>query len=93
MLEKQQLNIKDALAELWRIHAGVSAEIIRIDRKGLRPRPTRPAFKWCNPQKNKEYLNPEDRLRAVRARSPGLSFFSLLYVYVNWGYYTRSRKR
>jgi len=31
MLEKQQLNIKHALAELWRIHAGLSAEIIHID--------------------------------------------------------------
>ena len=31
MLEKQQLQIKDALAELWRIHAGLSAEIISID--------------------------------------------------------------
>lgn len=26
-LERQQLSIKDALAELWRIHAGLSAEI------------------------------------------------------------------
>jgi hypothetical protein len=33
MLEKQQLGIKDALAELWRIHAGLSAEIIRMDWK------------------------------------------------------------
>jgi DNA-binding transcriptional MerR regulator len=33
MLEKQQLNIKEALAELWRIHAGLSAEIIRVDFK------------------------------------------------------------
>jgi DNA-binding transcriptional MerR regulator len=33
MLEKQQLTIKDALAELWRIHAGLSAEIIRGDWK------------------------------------------------------------
>jgi DNA-binding transcriptional MerR regulator len=32
-LEKQQAQIKDALAELWRIHSGLSAEIIRIDRK------------------------------------------------------------
>jgi DNA-binding transcriptional MerR regulator len=31
LLEKQQFNIKNALAELWRIHAGLSAEIIRID--------------------------------------------------------------
>src|SRR5262249_51982595 len=31
MLEKQQLNIKHALAELWRIHAGLPAEIIQID--------------------------------------------------------------
>jgi DNA-binding transcriptional MerR regulator len=33
MLEKQQLGIKEALAELWRIHAGLSAEIIRVDFK------------------------------------------------------------
>jgi DNA-binding transcriptional MerR regulator len=32
VLEKQQLNIKAALAELWRIHAGLSAEIVRLDR-------------------------------------------------------------
>jgi DNA-binding transcriptional MerR regulator len=32
ILEKQQLNIKAALAELWRIHAGLSAEIVRLDR-------------------------------------------------------------
>jgi DNA-binding transcriptional MerR regulator len=32
LLEKQQLNIKAALAELWRIHAGLSAEIVRLDR-------------------------------------------------------------
>jgi DNA-binding transcriptional MerR regulator len=31
LLEKQQLNLKGALAELWRIHAGLSAEIIRRD--------------------------------------------------------------
>ena len=29
ILEKQQLEIKAALAELWRIHAGLSAEVIR----------------------------------------------------------------
>jgi DNA-binding transcriptional MerR regulator len=32
LLEKQQLNIKTALTELWRIHAGLSAEIVRLDR-------------------------------------------------------------
>jgi DNA-binding transcriptional MerR regulator len=32
VLEKQQLEIKAALAELWRIHAGLSAEVIRLDR-------------------------------------------------------------
>lgn len=37
MLEKQQLNIKDALAELWRIHAGLSAEIVRADWKDGHP--------------------------------------------------------
>jgi hypothetical protein len=37
MLEKQQLNIKDALAELWRIHAGLSAEMIRMDWKDGAP--------------------------------------------------------
>ena len=37
MLEKQQLGIKDALDELWRIHAGLSAEIIRIDQKDCAP--------------------------------------------------------
>jgi DNA-binding transcriptional MerR regulator len=37
MLEKQQLNIKDALAELWRIHAGLSAEMIRMDWKDGQP--------------------------------------------------------
>jgi DNA-binding transcriptional MerR regulator len=31
ILEKQQLEVKAALAELWRIHAGLSAEVIRID--------------------------------------------------------------
>jgi DNA-binding transcriptional MerR regulator len=31
ILEKQQLEIKAALAELWRIHAGLSAEVIRVD--------------------------------------------------------------
>jgi DNA-binding transcriptional MerR regulator len=31
LLEKQQLGIRSALAELWRIHAGLSAEIIRRD--------------------------------------------------------------
>ena len=31
VLEKQQLEIKAALAELWRIHAGLSAEVIRVD--------------------------------------------------------------
>jgi DNA-binding transcriptional MerR regulator len=34
MLEKQQLTIKDALAELWRIHAGLSADIVRVDWEG-----------------------------------------------------------
>jgi DNA-binding transcriptional MerR regulator len=29
LLEKQQLSLKAALAELWRIHAGLSAEIVR----------------------------------------------------------------
>jgi len=38
-LEKQQLTIKDALAELWRIHAGLSAEIIRIDRRDSMSQP------------------------------------------------------
>ena len=32
LLEKQKRNIKAALGELWRIHAGLSAEIIRLDR-------------------------------------------------------------
>ena len=31
LLEKQQLNLKAALAELWRIHAGLSAEIVGRD--------------------------------------------------------------
>jgi DNA-binding transcriptional MerR regulator len=31
LLEKQQLNIKSALSELWRIHAGLSAELGRLD--------------------------------------------------------------
>jgi len=31
LLEKQKLEIKAALVELWRIHAGLSAEVIRID--------------------------------------------------------------
>lgn len=31
ILEKQQIEIKAALAELWRIHAGLSAEVIRLD--------------------------------------------------------------
>jgi len=36
MLEKQQLSIKDALAELWRIHADLSAEIVGVDwREGV----------------------------------------------------------
>lgn len=34
LLEKQQLDIKAALAELWRIHAGLSAEAIRLDWNG-----------------------------------------------------------
>lgn len=34
LLEKQQLTINNALAELWRIHAGLSAEIVRIDGGG-----------------------------------------------------------
>jgi DNA-binding transcriptional MerR regulator len=38
-LEKQQLTIKDALAELWRIHAGLSAAIIRIDRRDSMSQP------------------------------------------------------
>jgi DNA-binding transcriptional MerR regulator len=41
MLEKQQLTIKDALAELWRIHAGLSAEMIRMDWKDGQPTPAR----------------------------------------------------
>ena len=32
LLEKQQLNITAALAELWRIHAGLSAELVRFER-------------------------------------------------------------
>jgi DNA-binding transcriptional MerR regulator len=32
LLEKQQLNIKAALSELWRIHARLSAELVRLDR-------------------------------------------------------------
>lgn len=35
LLEKQQLSLKAALAELWRIHAGLSAEI--VDRNGNQP--------------------------------------------------------
>src|SRR5262245_21794651 len=35
ILEKQQLNIENALAELWRIHAGLSVEITRIDRNDV----------------------------------------------------------
>ena len=31
LLEKQQLNLKAALAELWRIHGGLSAEILGRD--------------------------------------------------------------
>jgi DNA-binding transcriptional MerR regulator len=31
VLEKQQLEIKAALAELWRIHAGLPSEVIRLD--------------------------------------------------------------
>jgi len=38
-LEKQQLTIKDALAELWRLHAGLSAEITRIDRRDSMSQP------------------------------------------------------
>lgn len=34
LLEKQQLDIKAALAELWRIHAGLSADIISLDWNG-----------------------------------------------------------
>jgi len=42
MLEKQQLNIKQALAELWRIHAGLSAEIIHVDWKETAPQAGNP---------------------------------------------------
>jgi hypothetical protein len=33
LLEQQQVDIRDALAELWRIHAALAAEITRIDRQ------------------------------------------------------------
>jgi DNA-binding transcriptional MerR regulator len=33
LLEQQQVDIRDALAELWRIYAGLAAEITRIDRQ------------------------------------------------------------
>ena len=40
LLEKQQLSLKAALAELWRIHAGLSAEI--VDRNGIQPESAMP---------------------------------------------------
>jgi DNA-binding transcriptional MerR regulator len=43
LLEKQQLEIKAALAELWRIHAGLSAEVIRLDWNEAAAEGSRPA--------------------------------------------------
>jgi len=45
MLEQQQQQTREALAELWRIHSGLTAEIIRMDRNEAAPdaRPQRTA--------------------------------------------------